>query len=135
VSGSKFEWATSSGAPSTKSKGFNHELADYTAGVALTTYPRPTLFTHVHDMFRPSACRFPPQFAFEQWNRVNSWNTTEKCTYLIELDVSKPLVVSILQRSEELRLYTLTSVPARIYLLVRLKPARIRLNSGPIRAV
>jgi hypothetical protein len=31
----------------------------------------------------------------------------EKSTYLNELDVRKPLVVSILQRSEELKLYNL----------------------------
>jgi hypothetical protein len=31
----------------------------------------------------------------------------EKCTYLIELDVKKPSVVSISQRSEELRLHNL----------------------------
>jgi electron transfer flavoprotein alpha/beta subunit len=31
----------------------------------------------------------------------------EKSTYLNELDVRKPLVISISQRSEELRLYNL----------------------------
>jgi hypothetical protein len=31
----------------------------------------------------------------------------EKSTYLIELDVTEPLVVSISQRGEELRLYSL----------------------------
>ncbi len=35
--------------------------------------------------------------------RIRSW----KCTYLIELNVRKPLVVSISQRSKELRLYNL----------------------------
>jgi hypothetical protein len=42
---------------------------------------------------------------------VKQWSTleqkAEKSTYLNELDVRKPLVVSISQRSEELRLYNL----------------------------
>jgi hypothetical protein len=38
---------------------------------------------------------------------VNLGIKAEKSTYLIELDVRKPLVVSVSQRSEELRLYNL----------------------------
>jgi hypothetical protein len=38
---------------------------------------------------------------------ANPGRRSFKCTYLIELDVRKPLVVSISQRSEELRLYDL----------------------------
>ncbi len=41
ASGSKFEWATSIGTPSRKSKVFNRELADCTVGVAPNRYPRP----------------------------------------------------------------------------------------------
>jgi hypothetical protein len=39
--------------------------------------------------------------------RVNPAMRSRKSTYLIELDVRKPLVVSISQRREELRLKTL----------------------------
>ncbi len=39
---------------------------------------------------------FKPRFAFQQWNRGKSWNKkAKKGTYLIELDVRNPLVVSI----------------------------------------
>jgi hypothetical protein len=36
---------------------------------------------------------------------LNLEREAEKCTYLIELDVRKPLMVSISQKSEELRVY------------------------------
>jgi hypothetical protein len=39
--------------------------------------------------------------------RINSEIRSWKSAYLNELDVRKPLVVSISQRSEELRLYNL----------------------------
>jgi hypothetical protein len=43
--------------------------------------------------------------AVKQW--LIPEEEAEKSTHLIELDVRKPLVVSILQRKEELRLYNL----------------------------
>ncbi len=41
VSSSKFEWATSTGTPFRKLESFNRKLADSTAGVAPSTYPKP----------------------------------------------------------------------------------------------
>jgi hypothetical protein len=41
VSVSKFEWATSTSAPSRKFKTYNRKLADSAAGVAPNTYSRP----------------------------------------------------------------------------------------------
>jgi hypothetical protein len=45
-----------------------------------------------------------PPFAFQKWKRGYSTNAKLKSSHLIDLDVKKPLVVSILRRSEELRL-------------------------------
>jgi hypothetical protein len=39
----------------------------------------------------------------EVYFEIRGW----KCTYLNELNVNKPLVVSVTQRTEELRLYNL----------------------------
>jgi hypothetical protein len=41
VSGSRFEWDTTIRAPFRKLKRFNRKLADFTAGVAPITYPKP----------------------------------------------------------------------------------------------
>jgi hypothetical protein len=52
--------------------------------------------------------RYIRLIAFQQWNSgYNPGIRSLKSTYVIELDVRKPLVVSISQRSEELRLYNL----------------------------
>ncbi len=49
---------------------------------------------------------FEPRIAFQQWNRgLILEEEAGKWTYLNELDVKRPLVESISQTSEELRLY------------------------------
>ncbi len=52
---------------------------------------------------------FKPCLALQQLNRglILEWEAEKKNTHLIELDVKKQLVVSILHSSGELRLYNL----------------------------
>jgi hypothetical protein len=50
---------------------------------------------------------FKPESPFSSEAGVNPGIRSRKSTYLIQLDVRKPLVVSISQRSEELRFYNL----------------------------
>ncbi len=56
------------------------------------------------NVFRPSKIVWPYKTPIICFPAVKY---DEVSTYLIELDVRKPLVVSIPQRSEELRLYNL----------------------------
>jgi hypothetical protein len=51
---------------------------------------------------------YKPPLAFQQWNRdlLLEWEA-ENITYLIQLNARKPLVVSIPQKNEELKLNNL----------------------------